>query len=391
MHPVFALSLQSTLKDVGALAGLVAIPGIAVLALLYFAQAREVKRLREWAGRAPERAAELHSRVGQTTAARVAPAQPARAVVSQPVSRPTEGGQARPPAQTPAGDAPGNAGGQPPPGAPRPATSAAGASPGGAAAKPAMAQAPAGSAAAAATSAPPRPVTTSAASKTAPANDRARSPEMAGAAGTGTALPPASATRPVAQPAAPGARTAAPLRTSTSSATIPPRSRGLLGRLGRRGAAIVSAVILALVVAGVFIFTQSGSGGTKAKSNADNGAATARTAAPAPKKRSGSPTAPVSRSQTTVSVLNGTTTPGLAANISDQLQRGGFKRGSVTNAADQQRPETLVNYAPGFKRAADEIAQLLKLKAAQPIDPGTQAIAGTNAQVVVTVGTDRNQ
>jgi len=63
MDPVLALSLSGPLTDVGALAGLAAILGIAVLSLLYFAQAREVKRLREWAGRAPERAQELQDRV----------------------------------------------------------------------------------------------------------------------------------------------------------------------------------------------------------------------------------------------------------------------------------------------------------------------------------------
>lgn len=157
--------------------------------------------------------------------------------------------------------------------------------------------------------------------------------------------------------------------------------------MSRGAAAILSAVILVLVVAGVLIFTRGG--GKDSKRAADNSAASTQASPAKAQKQSGSPPASASRSQTTVSVLNGTTTPGLAATVSDQLQRGGFKRGSVTNAADQQRPETLVNYAPGFKRAADEIAQLLKLKKVQPIDPGTQAIAGTNAQVVVTVGTDR--
>jgi hypothetical protein len=90
-------------------------------------------------------------------------------------------------------------------------------------------------------------------------------------------------------------------------------------------------------------------------------------------------------------VLNGTTTPGLAATVSDQLSRGGFKRGNVTNAADQQQSATAVLYSPGFKSAADEIASLLKLKSVKPIDPGTQAIAGSEAQIVVTVGTDRTQ
>lgn len=43
-------------ERVGAYIGLAAFLGLAILALLYFSQARDVRRLREWAGRAPERA-----------------------------------------------------------------------------------------------------------------------------------------------------------------------------------------------------------------------------------------------------------------------------------------------------------------------------------------------
>ena len=46
------------IQEIGSYAGLAAIPGLAVLSALYFSQARDVRRLREWAGRAPERAAE---------------------------------------------------------------------------------------------------------------------------------------------------------------------------------------------------------------------------------------------------------------------------------------------------------------------------------------------
>ncbi len=45
------------IERVGSYAGLLAFLGLAVLALLYFSQARDVRRLRDWAGRAPERAA----------------------------------------------------------------------------------------------------------------------------------------------------------------------------------------------------------------------------------------------------------------------------------------------------------------------------------------------
>src|SRR5215218_2472143 len=84
MLDVFAVSLSGELEKFGAYAGFAAIPGLAVLALLYFAQAREVKRLREWAGRAPERAQELQDRVAaQATQPPRAP-QPERRVVAQP-------------------------------------------------------------------------------------------------------------------------------------------------------------------------------------------------------------------------------------------------------------------------------------------------------------------
>ena len=60
---ILAFSLQDQVEKYGAYVGLAAFIGLAVLSLLYFAQARELKRLRDWAGRAPERAAELQARV----------------------------------------------------------------------------------------------------------------------------------------------------------------------------------------------------------------------------------------------------------------------------------------------------------------------------------------
>jgi hypothetical protein len=50
--------VEELIKDIGAFAGLGAFLGLAILSLLYFSQARDVRRLREWAGRAPERDAE---------------------------------------------------------------------------------------------------------------------------------------------------------------------------------------------------------------------------------------------------------------------------------------------------------------------------------------------
>ena len=46
------------IKEIGAFAGLLAFLGLALLALLSFTQGRDLRRLREWAGSAPERDAE---------------------------------------------------------------------------------------------------------------------------------------------------------------------------------------------------------------------------------------------------------------------------------------------------------------------------------------------
>jgi hypothetical protein len=48
---------MNSLEEIGALLGFVAFAGLAVLVFLTFQQARHIRRLRDWAGRAPERAA----------------------------------------------------------------------------------------------------------------------------------------------------------------------------------------------------------------------------------------------------------------------------------------------------------------------------------------------
>src|SRR4051812_48179389 len=84
---LIAFSLQDQVEKYGAYVGIAAFFGLAILSLLYFAQAREVKRLREWAGRAPERAAELELAVAEhAEEVRRAPATPVPA--TQPVAQP---------------------------------------------------------------------------------------------------------------------------------------------------------------------------------------------------------------------------------------------------------------------------------------------------------------
>jgi LytR cell envelope-related transcriptional attenuator len=59
---------MSLLKEIGAILGFVAFGGLTVLAFLTFQQARHLRRLREWAGRQPERAAAEEERVAEVAA-----------------------------------------------------------------------------------------------------------------------------------------------------------------------------------------------------------------------------------------------------------------------------------------------------------------------------------
>ncbi|HEX8075365.1 MAG TPA: hypothetical protein VF545_10335, partial [Thermoleophilaceae bacterium] len=95
------------IQKIGSYAGFAAVVGLAVLAALYFSQARDVKRLREWAGRAPERSAEIQAGGRTPQAAAVRTGQPPVAHPAPPPS-PTVGPAqpVRPAAQPAAGVGP---------------------------------------------------------------------------------------------------------------------------------------------------------------------------------------------------------------------------------------------------------------------------------------------
>jgi hypothetical protein len=62
--------LVHAIEQIGAFAGLAAFLGLAVLALLSFTQGRDLRRLREWAGSAPERDAERKEQTSTIAAQR---------------------------------------------------------------------------------------------------------------------------------------------------------------------------------------------------------------------------------------------------------------------------------------------------------------------------------
>jgi hypothetical protein len=94
----------------------------------------------------------------------------------------------------------------------------------------------------------------------------------------------------------------------------------------------------------------------------------------------------------TVAVLNGTTVPGLARGVANRIQSKGFKIGNVTNATDQSRSATIVEYEPGHRAEALAVARLIGVgaDAIEPMSAGTRVIAGQDTPVVVTVGADQN-
>jgi len=91
-------------------------------------------------------------------------------------------------------------------------------------------------------------------------------------------------------------------------------------------------------------------------------------------------------------VLNGTTVPGLAKGVGDQVESHGFQLGTVANTADQeqQRAESVVLFAPGHQREAIAVGRRLSIGQRQQIDQASQELAG-DATVVVIAGADLAQ
>ncbi|MHB8657512.1 MAG: LytR C-terminal domain-containing protein [Solirubrobacteraceae bacterium] len=382
----------------GAKAGFAAIIGLAVLVLLYFAQARETATLREHAHEAAQRIQQLETRLAELgriqlplTPSPPPVAVPPRAAASVPAASrvPVIAGALTGVPSPPAGVA-------------APALSAATrliptAGPVGGLATaspvpspdPVAPRSPAPATAAGGNGHPPAAVPASAA----PGSPGAPAPVSAGPA---PATPPPA--RPVPPPvqiragaSAPSARS----RRSEPSGLAPAREReaSILRRLlpfllGAAALVVVAVVVIALLA----ITSVSGS----PNSTASTSVRTSNAPGGSPARR-GSTASGVIAAHVTVAVLNGTATNGLAGRVSTKLKADGYKPGTVATASDQTRTATVVAYLPGSadRRDAVAVARALSLGPAsiQPIDTSTQAVACPPsapcvANVVVTVGSD---
>ena len=318
---------MEVIQQIGAYAGFAGVIGLAVLSALYFSQARDLRRLREWAARtsASGGRAGAESR-SQTAAGAELPGQ-------EPAPSPTGAGA--------------SAG----------ATAAGAASMG---ASRAGSRGPAGATA----------LRTGAAAPSSPLG--LRLPSRSSEALSPPADPPAAGTGRVGPPprrgnAAPRASNGRPAKRQTERSSLP---------------YVVLAVVGALIVigGGAFAIGLIGGGAGPAPEVTAGGPAVSP-GAPAPDPRS--PAA------VTFSVLNGTGVAGQAKQVADDLEAAGYRRGNVTNAS-AEKAESVVLYAQGARPEALAVARRLEITQTEAIDSASQTLAG-DASVVVVVGADQTR
>jgi hypothetical protein len=446
---VLAFSLQDQVEKYGAYVGLAAFLGLAVLTLLYFAQARELKRLRDWAGRAPERAQELEARVmAQAEEARgepepvversgtVGPAQPvtagngrraeapvavpmgprpavamaraAAAVAAAPAAperaeesedeRAAEG-PGEPPSGDESGDAAAVAAGN---GDESRDAAAVAASNGDEAGDAAAVAATNGDEPKAPAPEPeaPAPEPTAAESEPDPAQDTEDAPALPGNGVPAPVPIPRATPRPQPRPAAP-LRAATPSR----SATLPPprpappprRTTPEPSRAGRMTLYTLLAIAVAAVAVAVPIFLLGGDDPAPAPNTTAESTPGAATGG-----AGGGTEAVAARPETVVTVLNGTPTEGLASQTRDKLIAEGYsdEQGMIRtgNNTDQQRQDSVIFFAEGERRQARDVGSILGITQLEAIDPETQALAdatdatnsGQPSKVVVLLGSDQS-
>ena len=423
---ILAFSIQDQVEKYGAYVGLAAFLGLAVLSLLYFAQARELKRLRDWAGRAPERAQELEARVvaqaEETLAAEEQPEPTGTVGPAVPVAQPASGNgrQAGTPAPIPMGPRPAVAlaaqTAQATVEAPAlPATGdedeAGEAAPGGDDRQADGAAPPPGDDRQADGAAPPpgddQPAP--------PAEDRPAAPAPAGdetkvhepeRSGNGVpAGPPAQIPRATPRPQprpAPKPVPAQPLRASAPrSAALPPRrgtrrpQRAAAGssRAGLYTVLGIVVLVVAILVPVYFMVLSGDDPAPPPNRTAEPGGSATTTGAGA--------RAAEARPEKVVVVLNGTPVDGLASRFRDRLLAAGYsdEQGMIRidNSEDQARQDSVVYYTADERRQGRDVSRVLDISRMEEIDEETQALADSSdatgtlpADVTVVLGADKS-
>jgi hypothetical protein len=98
--------------------------------------------------------------------------------------------------------------------------------------------------------------------------------------------------------------------------------------------------------------------------------------------------AAVNPGNVTVAVLNGTTVPGLAAALRDQIAAAGFTKGMINDFSDKQLARSVVEYAPGNQAEAEAVGRRVGISRLQPVTANSRVLAG-DANVIVVAGADK--
>jgi hypothetical protein len=181
-----------------------------------------------------------------------------------------------------------------------------------------------------------------------------------------------------------------PVRRLPSSTAAPgPAQTGIVGSAPPRKR---NPVYVVLAVVGVLVLGAGAAVGVPALVNGSKDNNKSSKTAKASKTTTSKKAAAVAPDKITVAVLNGTSIPGLAAQVGDRVDAEGFTLGTVSNASQVsgQRANSVAMYAPGHQRDAERVAKRLGIRNISRVDANTQAIAG-DASVVVLVGTDKTQ
>jgi len=429
------LSLSNSFTKVGAIAAFVALVGIAILSLLVFSQAREIKRLREWAGRAPERAAEMEQRVSADAAARMladrrsqgpsvggsAPSMPQGRVVprttplvSAPVATAVGASAAAvtpaasaSPAATPASGSPGvPAASASSPGAeadqpsatasagspteqPSPAQAAAVASAGGVVAaeseqdKPVATPAPVTAAGQGATRTAPR----------APLPPSPAAPKPASPRSSSIPAAQASSSRVVSsRPRAAAVATGSAASAGAGAAAGGGRKDFRQERSPTRAIVLGAGVLIVVVLVLIFAVSALKGGGSSTPTTAQSsiGAQTASsTSQSTTAHKTGRSAVAANPAETAVVVLNGTATTGLAHHLASDLQQSGYTQALASAAVPPgTHQSTVVEYSSGHRADARGVARTLNVTQLQPMESTIAGLA-SSATVVVLAGADQ--
>jgi len=163
----------------------------------------------------------------------------------------------------------------------------------------------------------------------------------------------------------------------------PRRSQRWYSRIGTRYLTV--ALVGLLVLGGAAAYGVAQLTGDDGGDNAGNTQANNDNGSPNKPKRNG---AAIKPGNVTVAVLNGTTVPGLAAALRDQIAAAGFKKGTIDVFSDQQLPESVVQYAPGHEAEAAAVSRRVGISEREPVTANSRALAG-DAPVIVIAGADK--